>query len=81
VDFFAHGSELHLHACEGTAHTLISVQTDALSMLPGKLTGFDKELSKSLDLEVQSATSEAELSSSPVGPLGEASRCILLEAL
>ena len=50
----------------------------ACSASAGKLTGLDKELSKSLDIEVQSETCEAELSSSPVGPLGEASRCVEL---
>ena len=41
----------------------------------GKLTGLDKELSKSLESDLQKATPEAELSISPVGPLAEASRC------
>jgi hypothetical protein len=60
----------------GTICLAAAIQINgAVSVHPGKLTGLDKELSKSLDLEVQNATSEAELSSSPVGPLGEASRC------
>ena len=41
----------------------------------GKLTGLDKELSKSIDLDLQNGAPEAELSSSPVGPLAEANRC------
>ena len=45
------------------------------STTAGKLTGLDKELSKSIDINLQNGTSEAELSSSPVGPLGQASRC------
>lgn len=40
----------------------------------GKLTGLDKQLSKSLDVEVQNDTSTAELATSPVGPLSEPSR-------
>ena len=40
----------------------------------GKLTGLDKQLSKSLDVEVQNDTSAAELATSPVGPLSEPSR-------
>lgn len=38
-----------------------------------KLTGLDKKLSKSLDLEVQMGSSPLELSVSPVGPLSESS--------
>ena len=40
----------------------------------GKLTGLDKQLSKSLDVEVQNDTSTAELATSPVGTLSEPSR-------
>lgn len=40
----------------------------------GKLTGLDKKLSRSLDMEVQMGSSPVELSMSPVGPLSESSR-------
>lgn len=44
----------------------------------GKLTGLDKQLSKSLDMEVQTDAPVAELATSPVGPLSEPSRYVYM---
>ena len=41
-------------------------------ILSGKLAGLDKKLSRSLDAEVATGCSPAELSKSPVGPLSDA---------
>ena len=40
--------------------------------ITGKLAGLDKKLSRSLDAEVATGCSPAELSKSPVGPLSDA---------
>jgi Maf1 regulator len=58
-----------------TPHAAHCVEVDDVRAYAGKLTGLDKELSKTLDNDLQNGTLEADLSSSPVGPLGEASRC------
>ena len=43
-----------------------------LNIFSGKLAGLDKKLSRSLDAEVATGCSPAELSKSPVGPLSDA---------
>ena len=40
----------------------------------GKLAGLDKKLSRSLEADVQEASSPMELGKSPLGPLSESSR-------